>query len=414
MILFREIIMMADIFLVLPRMDDIVAQVAAMNFSVLLASVDIQRPYRNFPGWPLNYPLTGIKHRGQYNIDLAMPFGARSSSTYMQKSSDFIIRALRTRGIVTHIYLDYVLVYIRPGQDRGARFTQVLDFINHLGLPLAKNKSQPPAVEVKYRGVFINTQERTLVMPEEKISAFLSLALWAKDQKMLKRKVVQRLVGKIVHLSGCVPAARTFANGVLHDLRQAGNASEIPITDHTRTDIQWFSTYLRRYNGILMMKAGPPKFVIVADACPAGGGASDYVSYIAYPFPAAISDAYHISILEALNCLVALRIFITSEKHHSVVEVRCDNSATVQVITQGRTQDKYLAGIARAIWFVAARTDIKLVFTHVPGEHMQLADSLSLMTSSPYHRKVAEKFISDLQLTVKEVKPFHFNFVNFV
>lgn len=399
---------------VLPRMDDIVSQLAAMNYSALLASVDIQRAYRNFPGCPLDYPLTGIKHRGQYYIDLAMPFGARSSSTYTQKSADFIARALRRRGIVVHIYLDDVLVYVHLGQDSLARFTQVLEFINYLGLPLAKNKSQPPDIEVKYLGVYINTSERTLVIPEEKIVLFLALVNWAKEQKVLTRKTVQRLVGKIVHLSGCLPAARTFANGILHDLRHAGGGSDIPITDHTRTDIRWFATYLRRYNGISMMKAGPPKFVIVADACAAGGGASDYASYIAYSFPSGIADTYHISILEALNCLVALRILITSEKHHSVVEVKCDNSATVQVITRGGQRDKYLAAIARAIWYVAARTDVKLVFTHVPGERMQLADSLSCMTSSPSHKRLAEKFIADLKLKFKEVKAYHFNFVNFV
>lgn len=250
-------------------------------------------------------------------------------------------------------------------------------------------------------------------MPEEKISSFLALVTWAKDQKALQRKIVQRLVGKIIHLSGCVPAARSFANGILYDLRQAAGEKEIPITDHTRTDIRWFATYLRRYNGISMMKSGPPKFEIVADACPAGGGASDYVSYIAYSFPPQVSKAYHISVLEALNCLVALRILITKEKHHSVVEVKCDNSATVQVITRGGTRDKYLAAIARAIWFVAARTDVKLVFTHVPGERMQLADSLSRMTSSPPHKRIACEFISELKLKCQEVKPFHFNFINF-
>lgn len=66
----------------LPRIDDVVQRVNENNYDVMLATIDIKRAYRNFPGCPLDYPLNTIKFLGKYYIDLAMPFGARTSSIY--------------------------------------------------------------------------------------------------------------------------------------------------------------------------------------------------------------------------------------------------------------------------------------------------------------------------------------------
>ena len=126
------------------------------------------------------------------------------------------------------------------------------------------------------------------------------------------------------------------------------------------------------------MKTGEPSWTIVADACPTGGGATDFKKYIAYTFPSKIRETYHISILEALNCLVALRIFINKDRHHSTLELKCDNMAAVQVFNSGKARDKHLAAIVRAIWKEIEKADITLIATHCPGSTMEIPDSMSL------------------------------------
>lgn len=64
----------------LPRIDEVVDTITSLDYNVALATVDIRRAYRNFPGCPLDYPLNVIKFQSMYYIDLAMPFGARTSS----------------------------------------------------------------------------------------------------------------------------------------------------------------------------------------------------------------------------------------------------------------------------------------------------------------------------------------------
>lgn len=82
----------------LPKIDDVINYVESKGFSVALATIDIRWAYRNFPGCPLDYPLNTIKFQGQYYLDMAMPFGACTSSVYMQKIANMISRALALFG----------------------------------------------------------------------------------------------------------------------------------------------------------------------------------------------------------------------------------------------------------------------------------------------------------------------------
>ena len=72
-------------------------------------SIDISRAYRNFPLDPLDWPLMAIKSK--IHIDLAMPFGARSSSLNMQLVAQYILRHLHGMGIEALIYLDDLVGY---------------------------------------------------------------------------------------------------------------------------------------------------------------------------------------------------------------------------------------------------------------------------------------------------------------
>ena len=76
-------------------------------------------------------------------IDIAMPFGARMSSLYMQKVAEFITRSLRTENIKVLIYLDDV-VGVASTEDKAMHNFQHVKDLLALGLPLAEAKSVPP------------------------------------------------------------------------------------------------------------------------------------------------------------------------------------------------------------------------------------------------------------------------------
>ena len=115
-----------------------------MNFQAYAFSVDISRAYRNFRSDPLDWPLLGVTFEGNVYIDIAMLFGARMSSLYMQNVAEFITRSLRTENLKVLIYLDDV-VGVASTEDKAMHnFQRVKDLLLALGLPLAEAKSVPP------------------------------------------------------------------------------------------------------------------------------------------------------------------------------------------------------------------------------------------------------------------------------
>lgn len=397
----------------LPKIEDVIEVIVQKGFQVALATIDIKRAYRNFPGCPLDYPLNVIKFQGNYFLDCAMPFGARTSSMYMQKAANMISRALEKRGILTHVYLDDVVLYFLPDQDPQARMSEALDFMKALGLPLAEEKVQSPATKVKYLGIWFDVTQRSINMPSEKIQKFLDLIGWIMQQDSVTKKVIQTLVGKVIHITSCVPAARNFINRVLMALRQSHLVEMVQVDEGLNKDLQWFVKFLNKFNGRSMMKPKTPQFVIEADACLKGGGATDFKSYIAYTFPLKC-ERFHISILEALNCLVACRALITKEKHSSVILIKCDNQATIECLSKGTARDPYMAAISRAMWYVMARADVTPAYRYTPGELMTIPDALSRRTISATHRSLADNIIESLNLQHKEFKPYYLDFADFL
>lgn len=221
------------------------------------------------------------------------------------------------------------------------------------------------------------------------------------------------IIGKVIHISSCVPAARTFINQILQALRDAHSQDCVTIDQGFKQDLMWFKKFLRKFNGVSMMKSPQPQYTIDADACPVGGGATDYEAYIAYKFPANCAH-FNISVLEALNCLIACRALVTKEKHSKTIKIRCDNMATIETFTKGSPRDKYLAGIARALWYCLARADVNPIYEHVPGIDMVIPDALSRISISKSYHDLAASIIAHHNLRFVPIQGHQLDFHNFL
>lgn len=397
----------------LPTVQDTIRVIQAKNFRVMLATLDIERAYRNIPSCPLDFPLLGISVDNKYYVDAAMPFGARNSSFYMQKVADFIVRALAIRGIQCHLYLDDMVLELDQHHDCHARFAEVMALYRALGLPISYSKIQPPSTQIIYLGISIDVESRTLTIPLAKINQFIALAKWTMGQETVSRILVQRIVGKINHISRCAHPARLFMARILQALRDAHNQDHVRV-DKMRADLHWFCLFLKTYNGVSMMNTGTPGKVISADSCLTGGGATDMTRYYHLVYTDAIASSHHINTLEALNCLVALHTLVSSKDRNSVIELCCDNSATISALAFGGAKDPVLLGICQAVWYLSVKMDIHLVYTHVPGVRMQVADALSRAHISPAEGRRADQLIS--QHSLRRVIPYKYatNYKNFM
>lgn len=365
----------------LPTVQDAVAAIERMGFRTLLATIDIERAYRNIPVCPLDFPLLGIRVGNKTYIDVAMPFGARNSSLNMQCIAQYVVRALHMRDISCQMYLDDMILQLAPGQDAHARFAEVLALYRSLGLPISYSKLQPPAEHIIYLGVHIDIRARMLSIPNKKLQELLEITRWVLARQVVPKKIIQRVVGKINHVARCVHAARLFMARILAVLRDAHNESHVHV-DEMRPDLPWFALFVHKYNGRSLMKSDTPNKVIKADSCLTGGGGTDMARCYELVYTEKLAAAHHISTLEAINCLVALRTLISARDRNTTVKLQCDSAPAIAAFSFGRARDPVLAAVCRAAWYLAACFDIRMVYTHVPGIHMGIPDALSRATSA--------------------------------
>lgn len=398
----------------LPSVNDLVNAARAREFHCVIGIIDIQRAYRNIPNCPMDFPLLGIKYDGSVYIDSAMPFGARISSLNMQKVAQFIVRALAKMSIQAFMFLDDLAVVLNPQDDPHAKFSLVMNFLRSLGLPIAYAKLQPPAARVKYLGIVIDIPAREISIPSPKIDEFLHITRYMLNQPFVTTKQLQSFVGRVNYLAKAVQPARLFMSRALQSLRDSYQSPTIQVSAHLKADLKWFNKFLMAYNGRSLLKPQTASKRILADSCLTAGGATDFHSYYEFVYPPKVAAAYHISVLEALNCLIALRLFLTDADNHTTVQLYCDNSATVQILTTGRARDPVMAAIARAVWYIIASRDIYLIATHVPGQDMFIPDALSRAHTSAAYRLAADRIIEDLSL-VRIVPSLHvLNFRNYL
>ena len=216
----------------------------------------------------------------------------------------------------------------------------------------------------------------TLSIPPAKVTQTLDQIKKLRRRKVITRRQLQSVIGRIIHVAKCVAPARLFACRLLDTLRgPVQNSYEVD--REIRADLNWFVNYLKDWNGISYVPSPQVSATIYTDACMTGIGATDgNKAYAAALSPAATED-YHITEIEGFNVLLACDAFLNHTHTASTVLLRCDNKPAVQVFATGRGRNKVLLDTARKLWHIQATLNINIIFVHIPGHQNEDADTLS-------------------------------------
>jgi hypothetical protein len=101
-----------------------------------------------------------------------------------------------------------------------------------------------------------------------------------------------------------------------------------------------------------------------------------------YELPIILKPDYCIAHWEAINILLALRVFSSFVQRRQVT-IWCDNNAAVSVLSSGRGVDPLLQCIARNLWLFQAQMDCHIVYMHIRGAENCVADLLSRWAVTP-------------------------------
>ena len=290
----------------LPSVDAVVHAIQEIGNSAVMCTLDVSRAYTNFKSCPLDWPLLNIQWDSEYYMDLTMPFGARASSSHMQRVADVIVSILSEKGIRCYMYLDDIFIIADSHEQAWAHYQDARALLHELGLPEALDKAQPPSHQVKWLGIEIDAKKGILSVPKEKLDDAIGMVNKYLHRRAVTRKQLQSILGKLLHIAKCIKPARLFVARLLEALRGAPGIF-INIDSSMCSDLLWFRDFAVSWNGVSVFTEHIPTREILVDACLTGiGGASARHAYSCQV--ASQSDPVHnISELEAINVAVALK-----------------------------------------------------------------------------------------------------------
>ena len=234
-----------------PTVDDIVTEILQIKGDIYLSKIDVARAFRNLKVDPVDALKFGITWQESHYVDGAVPFGWIHGSSAFQMTSDAIAHIMQTKSYKIFAYIDdYIMVGSKAHTERA--FHELTALLTELGLPMNSDKRTPPTRALTCLGIRIDVASNTLSIDGQKLHHIYKECIHVSTKTHVSKKAMQSLLGKLLYLP-----ARAFINRILDLFRTNCRAKKIRLNDGFHKDIQWFLTFLPKFNGFTYIKREP-------------------------------------------------------------------------------------------------------------------------------------------------------------
>ena len=200
--------------------------------------------------------------------------------------SDYFRHVMKQQDFTIFNYVDD-LMRIGPVSTVHKAYSFLLNLLQKLGFPISNSKLEPPSTRGNCVGVIVDTIACTVAVPDKKLTETLGKCNSAYKKNYLNKRELQSIIGSLMFTAKCVKPISFFVNMLLEGFRKANNENQIPVTDSIRRDLNWFNTFLPKFNGTA-------KYVhtdldnaetLAIDVCLQGVGGSGKITSMQPPFP---------------------------------------------------------------------------------------------------------------------------------
>lgn len=396
--------------------------VKSLPHDAYIAKIDLKSAYRSVSISPECYRLTGLQwlFKGSkvttFISDTKLPFGAAKSCKIFQTLTDSIVRMMARRGFVVHGYLDDYLVQGKTETECRQAYETLLQLLQDLGFQINYKKSVPPCQKLTFLGVVIDTINRVLELPKNKLSELKRLVGTFLRKKSATKLELQKLAGKLNWACKVVRGGRTFLRRIIDLSMSCKHVHHyVKLNKGAKEDIIWWATALDIFHGFAQFPCDIPlpNYVFATDASMEGGAGHFlqdwfYVNW-ALDFPEQRNK--HITFLELETVVIAARRW-GRHWHGLHIHVRSDNVACVAAINKSSSRSPELMSLIRELFWLSVLYDFKISASHIPGDLNFLADRLSRLNSLP-HAIDAANMLSTL-CSYDTPLPLHMSYETYV
>ena len=377
--------------------DRIIQMVAQHGPGALMAKFDVEAAYRNIAVHPADCSLLGMKWRGQFFIDLTLPFGLRSAPFIFNSVADMVEWILVNRHHVPDLlhYLDDFITAGPPQSPRcAANLNTAITVCKRLGLPLHPGKCAGPATSLTVLGIELDSIQQIARLPEQKLLALRDLIQSWLPRRWCNRRELESLIGHLHHAAKVVWPGRTFLRRMI-DLLCCFQRRDHPIrlNHEFKLDLQWWQQFLSSWHGVGFwffpgMTAASDLEVTSDAAGSVGFGAYSQGQWFFGPWaPSQVHQS--IAYKELFPVVIAANLWgsLWSKKH---VLFRSDNEAVVAILSSRTSKVPVLMHLLRNLLLCAARCGFTFTAIHVPGIDNKVADAISRFRWQEFQRLAPE------------------------
>ncbi len=220
----------------------------------LMAKFDLWRAYRFLPVSSQDRQFLGMKWRNQFYIDLALPFGLRSSPRIFTRFADVLQSIFqqnpRVNASVQHYLDDFFLVGKPNSLSCQESLETCFQLSQQLGVPWALDKTEGPTTCITFLGLELDLEKLELRVPNEKLDRIRQeLQFWVSRRSATKRKLLL-LIELLQFCCQAVVLGRPFLRRLID---RASTVSElhhyVSLSSWEGDDIKWWHSLLTHWNG---------------------------------------------------------------------------------------------------------------------------------------------------------------------
>ena len=253
-----------------PSIDYVVQKLKLSGTGSLLYKVDISRAFRHLRIDPGDIDLLGIHHNSVF-LDGSLPFGFRLGSGFFEKCSDAIRYMMSQAG--HNDLMNYIddLLYVGTPTKIWSSYYDLLQLLQDL--EVSQSKLVPPSTQVICLGILVDTVNKTLSVPQDKLKDIVNMVNDWQGRKRCTKTQFQSLLGSLLYITKCVHPARYFLNRMLVILRNNTTNRYISLYTSFFQDLNWFQQFQKHFNGVTYFDNRKVQGEIHLDASLTGFGA---------------------------------------------------------------------------------------------------------------------------------------------
>lgn len=397
-----------------PTVDDFIKLIKQKGNGCKIFKRDLKRAYRQLNVDPGDIHLLGYKWKNHIYFDKVLAMGLRSSAHICMRTTNAIKFMCQKHGLSILNYIDDLAGCEYPEKSEHA-FMWLGSLLENCGFEESIEKATPPDTRMIFIGILFDTENFTISIDEDRLQEIRLLLLDWLNKKVVDKRELQSLLGKLNFVSQCVRPGRIFVSRLLNFLREIPEKGPVPIPTDIKLDLNWWNIFLPLYNGISFMISdewSEPDVLIAVDSCLTGCGGWLNGRYFHATFPELILvQNLNINLCEMLTIMVAVKLwanFLANKK----VTINCDNMVSVRVLNTGATRIPFLQACLREICFFTALNNCEIKAHHISGVVNRIPDALSRWDLDDKYKKQFALLTKNFELVEEKVRDEMFNFIH--